>query len=127
MWPHIDICPGIFRNLTAEMGMARPAVAEAAEIVLPMGSDWVVADILDVFAGLALDCGKPARMLGTVQALSEAAGMPLDDPAYHERLVADSQAELNDARFTEAWDAGQKMDPASAVAHALEATAERPA
>jgi predicted ATPase len=110
-----------------EQGRADKAfevLVEAAEIVLTIGGgDLYAAAILEVFAGVALDRHEPeraARMLRAAEAVSEAAGIPLEDQAYHERLLADVRAELNAQRFAEAWEAGGAMNSETALEYALQ-------
>ena len=67
---------------------------------------------------------RAVRLLGAAAALREAVGSPLTpvERDAHEREVAGLRATLGDARFDEAWSAGQALSLQQAADEAAEIT-----
>jgi DNA-binding CsgD family transcriptional regulator/tetratricopeptide (TPR) repeat protein len=88
-----------------------------------------IAHCLGGVAGMRGRLGEPARAargFGAAAALLDAVGVavwPIDRPDY-ERNLAHARASLNAADFAAAWEAGQAMPLAEAIAEALAPPAE---
>jgi len=86
---------------------------------------WGNAESLRRLAAMAGVQGQPeraARLFAAAAAIRAAIGAPLPpaDRADVERDIAAVRAQLDEATFNAAWDAGQKMILEEAVAYALE-------
>ena len=102
---------------------ARSALEEALPIALELGDRWVVAVIMEGFAGVAARTGKPRRALrlaGVVRGLCEAGqfSMPVPVEAELERWLAPATKQLGSAAARIIAE-GQRMSLADAVSYAL--------
>jgi tetratricopeptide (TPR) repeat protein len=78
---------------------------------------------LAAVAGAQRQAERAGRLFGAAEILRESFGTPLP-PVYraaHERDVAAARAQLDEATFAAAWDAGRRLIPEQAVAEALDA------
>ncbi len=85
---------------------------------------WGIPASLEGLAAAAVKWGAPARgarLFGASAVLREIAGYgmePVDRPGF-ERWMAETQAQLGEANFTEAWAEGRSLTVDDAVAEAL--------
>lgn len=121
------------RNV-AQVELARGRPAEAAVLYEQslsdpeaMRSNFMIADALTGFAGVAIADGKPgiaARLLGAVQGICEASSHPvLPHHGQHRRVLAETRAALANDTFMAAWEAGRVLPLEKAVAEAHEVAA----
>ena len=89
-----------------------------------LGDLWGVGSYLEVAARAAVQQGQAergARLLGAATAVREGVGVPLKAlfRLGHERNVAASRAQLGEAGFAAAWDAGRALTVPAALALAV--------
>jgi DNA-binding CsgD family transcriptional regulator len=110
-----------------ELGMVR--FAEALGLAWEHGDKRTAANCLAGLAGTVGDLGRPAqaaRLFGAAAGLLEAtddAMWPIDR-IDHDRSLAAVRAQLGEAAFTTAWEAGRALPPEQAVAEATAAGSE---
>jgi non-specific serine/threonine protein kinase len=105
---------------------------EGLQLDLALGNRHGVAASLEGIAGVLVAARRPAaaaRLYGAARALREALGAPvppgdLDD---YDRDVADARAQLGEAAFAAAWEAGRTMTVQEAAAEARAAAPSREA
>lgn len=102
---------------------ARSALEESLPIALELGDHWVVAVVMEGFAGVAARTGKPRRALrlaGAVRGLCETGqfSMPVPVKEELERWLVPAKKELGSAAALVMAE-GQRMNLAEAVSYAL--------
>lgn len=118
----------------AQVELARGHLAESAALYdeslsysEAIRSNFMIANALSGFAGLALAAGQPvvaARLLGAVQSICDACSHPvLPHHFQHRRALQDTRAALTDGKFTAAWETGRGLPLETAVAEAHEVAA----
>ncbi len=119
---------GIFGLVMLDEGndrRAEEAFVESLVIGGVGGSPWLVAMDLEGMAGVSARRGQPAqaaRLFGVAGALRASSGAPIW-PAFRplfERHLESARAALGEASFNAAWEEGQAMTIAQAIAYALE-------
>ncbi len=100
---------------------ARKALEESLELARRSGPRWLVPANLEGLAMLEarqLRAESASRLLGTAHGMRAAMGvpLPLGERSGHERAIAGLRASLGDARFDEAWAAGQRLTLDQALA-----------
>jgi non-specific serine/threonine protein kinase len=109
---------------------------ESLKLFAELGNKMGIAECLEGLAGVAagdrtstrreLRAERAAQLFGAAEALREAATTPL--PPYRradvDRDLAAARAQLDDAAFDAAWEAGRAMTMERAVGYALEETPE---
>ena len=107
-----------------ELAVAEDLIAESLRLCLAIGSDWDIADLLELMATVRSGFGHPAEaatLFGAGQALRDLLGAPLPDAevdAYRSRL-GDVKAALDPAEFDAAWERGRALPATAAVGFAL--------
>jgi len=73
-------------------------------------------------AGVAGKHQQAARLFGAAEAIYEARGWKMDAVvrALYDRIIAAVRAQLDEATFNAAWEAGRKMTLEQAIEYALE-------
>jgi predicted ATPase len=89
---------------------------ESLRLRQELGDRRGVAECLEAMAGLAVAQNQPeraARFCGAAAALREALRIPIRpiDQPEHERILAAARAQLDEAAFAAAWEAGRTMAP----------------
>jgi hypothetical protein len=107
---------------------ARLMLVERLALSREAGGGLGQASLLEAFASLALAQGRAdgaCRLLGAAEAVRDAYGAMVGtrEHAEHERLVTALRRELDDARFSTAWDEGRAMITEQALEYALQVTA----
>ncbi|HYB49440.1 MAG TPA: tetratricopeptide repeat protein [Streptosporangiaceae bacterium] len=102
---------------------ARSALGESLPIALELGDHWVVAVVMEGFAGVAARTGQPRqamRLAGVVRGLCEAGqfSMPVPVDQEMERWLAPAKSQLGSAA-AQIMAEGQRMSLSEAVAYAL--------
>jgi predicted ATPase len=115
---------GEARMEKGELAEAEGLIAESLRLCLAIGSDWDIADLLELMATVQSGFGNPtgaAVLFGAGQALRDLLGAPLpeaEQEAYDTRL-ADVKADLDAGAFEAAWEEGRAMRVRAAVEYAL--------
>jgi predicted ATPase len=107
---------------------AIPLLAEVAKIVRPLGDLSGIAECLEAFAAIELECGRvdrAARLLGAAEATMESVGGPYrrTERDLYERTLAGVRARLGEAELTSAWADGRVLDPDEALALTMQVRA----
>jgi predicted ATPase/DNA-binding CsgD family transcriptional regulator len=109
--------------------------AESLQLRQALGNTLAMAECFEGFAALASAAGRPrraARLYGAAEAIREATGFKLLDPADRavwERHLEQVQKRLGPSRFSTEWAAGRDLSPHEAAKFALsdsEPSAEAP-
>lgn len=103
---------------------ARKLWRQSLEMLRELGDRGSIAGDLGALARVAEALGEPeraARYFGAAAAVRDALGLPLglSDFARYERSTQAVRAQLGDAAFTAAWDAGQGQPLEEIIADAL--------
>jgi predicted ATPase/DNA-binding XRE family transcriptional regulator/Tfp pilus assembly protein PilF len=104
---------------------ARELHVEALKIHQKSRPVRAVAFGLEMLAGVAGACGKhlkAARLLGSAEALRQAAGNPVEgtEMQFYTGIISQARLGLDEQSFTTAWVDGYAMTLEQAVAYALE-------
>ena len=103
---------------------------EAYRIRRELGERGEVVDILSRLAAVLAEAGKPGtatRLLSSSEALREEIGATFQpwDTERFEKTLATIHAQLDEARFAEAWEQGRTLTADEAVALALKSKGAR--
>ena len=106
---------------------AKACFRESLEIARDWAGEPDVVLGIGGFAGVAAASGQPeraARLLGVVDTMLPVVGYVLEPPdrADYDRIVSETRAQLDDARFQYAWAAGQQLSLEDAMQYALDDT-----
>jgi tetratricopeptide (TPR) repeat protein len=106
----------------AEAGLA--ILHEALTLQMQLGQIYLVLEIIELLAGIALGQGQTvqaARLLAAASALRRVHRQPGYPAArsYSDHILAAARAQLSADAFAAAWAAGQAMTLAQAIAEAL--------
>ena len=105
---------------------------ESLQLRLALGNTLAIAECLEGFAALASIAGRPrraARLYGAAEALREATGAKLLDPAdnaEHERQVQHIRRRMSADTFAAEWEAGRALGPEEAGRLALRLDRDEP-
>jgi tetratricopeptide (TPR) repeat protein len=129
---------GLVAQEQGDYAAARALLEESLVLRRELGDKWGLALALAGLGGVAVgsaESGAPGsapgaaergvRLLGSVAGLLENISALLDtnDRLPYTRAIATARAQLGDAAFQRAWDAGRAMTPEQAIAYALESPA----
>jgi len=106
----------------AEEGLA--ILHEGLTLQMQLGQTYVVIEIIELLAGIALGQGQTvqaARLLAATTALRRVLGLPGYPAArcFYDHTLAAARAQLDEATFVAAWAAGRALTLEQAIAEAL--------
>jgi hypothetical protein len=99
---------------------AESALAEWTQITRELGNRWILPEILDCHASLALAANqakRAARLLGAAEAIREHLGVQLlaSEKTQHEASLATLKQMLPEAELQESWETGRLASPWDAI------------
>jgi len=109
--------------MQADQVLASRLFAESISVAEEIGSERVLLGAIAGLAGVALALGQPeraARLLSAVEAIRATSGLGRYTHAGHTaRILAEVRTSLPESVFVAAWDKGQTLPFADALADAL--------
>jgi tetratricopeptide (TPR) repeat protein len=112
---------GLAAQENGELQRAKAFFLESLALFQAVGHPAGIAYVVSGLASIMDQVEQAARLLGTATTVLNTSRMPMNQIEYacHERSVAATRAQLDEAVFAAAWAGGQAMPLEQAVAYAL--------